>query len=123
LLWEAVDVVRAYADPTKTPDVEHLCVAVLALEGVVSDIASPNWDGLVERAVAELGGPAPVLRVCVLPEETRALKLRATLYKFHGCAVKAGADEAQYRGVLVGRQSQIHEWVAKCPSGNYRIDL
>jgi hypothetical protein len=112
LLWEAVDVVRVYADPTKTPDVEHLCVAVLALEGVASNIASANWDGLVERAVAELGGPAPVLRVCVLPKETRALKLRATLYKFHGCAVKAGADEAQYRSVLVGRQSQIHEWVA-----------
>jgi len=112
LLWEAVDVVRVYADPTKTPDVEHLCVAVLALEGVASDIASANWDGLVERAVGELGGPAPALRVCVLPKETRALKLRASLYKFHGCAVKAGADEAQYRAFLVGRQSQIHEWTA-----------
>lgn len=112
LLWEAVDVVHVYADPTKTPDVEHLCVAVLSLEGVASDIASANWDGLVERAVAELGGPAPVLRVCVLPEETRAPKLRTSLYKFHGCAVKAGADEAQYRALLVGRQSQIHEWTA-----------
>jgi hypothetical protein len=38
--------------------------------------------------------------------------LRASLYKFHGCAVKAGADEAQYRAFLVGRQSQIHEWTA-----------
>jgi hypothetical protein len=112
LLWEAVDVVDVYANPTKTPDVEHLCVAVLALEGVASDIASANWDGLVERAVAELGGLAPVLRVCVLPEETRALKLRANLYKFHGCAVKAGANEARYRALLVGRQSQIHEWTA-----------
>ena len=42
LLWEAVDVVRVYADPTKTPDVEHLCVAVLALEGVAPDIASAS---------------------------------------------------------------------------------
>jgi hypothetical protein len=30
LLWEAVNVVAVFADPTKQPDAEHLCVALLA---------------------------------------------------------------------------------------------
>ena len=52
------------------PDCEHLCIAILALEGVLGNAVSANWDGLIEAAVAQLAGhPDHVMRVVVLPEE------------------------------------------------------
>ncbi|QYA15925.1 SIR2 family protein [Rhizobium sp. AB2/73] len=113
VLWNAVDIASTFADPGLEPDVEHLCIAILLLEGVSSDIASANWDGLVEKAVETLTGGAPALVVNVRPEDLREPQQRARLFKFHGCAVKATADEATYRSCLVGRQSQIHGWVAR----------
>jgi hypothetical protein len=86
---------------------------MLLLEGVSSDIASANWDGLVEKAVDALTGGVPALVVYVRPEDLREPQQRARLFKFHGCAVKAAADEVTYRSCLVGRQSQIHGWVAR----------
>jgi hypothetical protein len=110
LLWEAVDIRSTFADPGKVPDVEHLCLAILILEGTASDIASANWDGLIERSVATLaGGPAP-LAVCARPEDLREPVQRARLIKFHGCAIRADQDEAAYRPFLVARQSQINGW-------------
>src|SRR5690242_8559291 len=38
---------------------------------------------------------------------------RARIYKFHGCAELAGANEAVYRPRLVARASQIHGWAEK----------
>ena len=94
LLWNGVEVVRRYADPTIAPGVEHLALAALVVEGVAPDIASGNWDGLVEAAVTQLAGNQPgILQVRVLPAEYR---LGARLYKFHGCAVLAGQNEAAY---------------------------
>jgi hypothetical protein len=110
LLWEAVAVANTYGDPATEPDVEHLCIAILILEGLASDIVSANWDGLVEKAVNRLSGGLPILRTCVLDEDTRSDQLRANLYKFHGCAVLAGRDENTYRPKLVGRASQIVGW-------------
>lgn len=109
LLWEAVDVVATYADPALEPDVEHYCLAVLALEGLLPDIASANWDGLVEAAMRRLGGEAS-LQVCVTSEDFRAPRALTRLMKFHGCAVRAAQDEGAYRRHLVGRQSQITDW-------------
>lgn len=112
LVWTGIDVVAQYADPTIEPSAEHLALAALILEGVTSDIASANWDGLVEKAVERLGGaadPSP-LQVRIRAEDTRGLVSRARLYKFHGCAVRAGQDEAVYREYLVGRKSQIDRW-------------
>ena len=54
LLWEALGVVATYADPTVEPDSEHLCIAGLIAEGAALTIVSANWDGLIEKAVAEL---------------------------------------------------------------------
>jgi hypothetical protein len=105
-----VDIASTFADPGLEPDVEHLCLAILLLEGVSSDIASANWDGLVEKAVDTLTGGVPALVVYVRPEDLREPQQRARLFKFHGCAVKATADEATYRPCLVARQSQIHGW-------------
>ena len=98
LLWNAVEVVRRYANPAVTPGVEHLALAALVTEGVASEIASANWDGLLEAAVARLVGTLPdILQVRVLPADYRKGPARSRLYKFHGCAVLAGQDEATYR--------------------------
>ncbi len=42
LLWVCVDVAHTYADPAIEPDAEHLCLAMLILEGVASDMPSAN---------------------------------------------------------------------------------
>lgn len=113
LLWNGVDVVSTFANPAIEPDVEHLCIAILILEGVLSNIASANWDGLVEKGVDTLTMGQPALVVCVSPQDLREPPLKARLIKFHGCAIKAGKDEATFRPYLIGRQSQINGWVAR----------
>lgn len=113
VLWNGVDIASTFANPALEPDVEHICIAILLLEGVSSDIVSANWDGLVEKAVDTLTAGTPALVVYVRPDDLREPPQRARLFKFHGCAVKATVDEATYRQCLVGRQSQIHGWVAR----------
>jgi len=111
LLWNALDVSGTFADASIEPDCEHLCIAILVIEGAIADIASANWDGLIESAVGELTGKATnILRVCVRPEDFQEPGLRARLMKFHGCAVRASNDPAIYRSLLVARQSQIMDW-------------
>ena len=110
LLWEGVDVAATFADPGIEPDVEHLCIAILILEGVASDIASANWDGLVEKAVDVLADGEPTVVVCVCSEDLREPGLKSRLIKFHGCAVKARSDEKMFRSYLVARHSQILSW-------------
>lgn len=122
LLWEAVEVTTTYGDPAIEPDAEHLCIALLILEGVASDIPNANWDGLIEKAVAEINNGAPALVVCVDPEDLRAPALQARLYKFHGCAVRARDDELKYRSLLIARQSQIHAWI-RDPTLRTKMDL
>jgi hypothetical protein len=114
LVWEGIGVVRRYADPKITPGPEHLALAALIMEGVASETASANWDDLIEKAVRRLDGVAStVLQARVLPIDVQDNVRRARLYKFHGCAAMAGADEGNYRGRLVGRESQIHGWADK----------
>ncbi len=112
LLWEAVELRATFADPSKPPDVEHLCLAILILEGACSDLASANWDGLIESAMAAMTGGQPALSVCARPEDLRNPAARARLIKFHGCAVLATQNEPAYRPFLVARQSQINGWAA-----------
>jgi hypothetical protein len=111
LLWAGIDVPGTYADTSITPDAEHLCIALLAVEGVASDIASANWDGLVEKAISELGN-GTALTVLVRSEDTRGVQERSRLYKFHGCAVRARDDAVNYRNRLVASHSQINRWVS-----------
>jgi hypothetical protein len=110
-LWEAVDVRDSFANPASTPDAEHLCIAILAIEGVASDIASANWDGLIEIATRELAGDLPIVTVYVRAEDLRLPASRSRLFKFHGCAIRARDDEATYRPLLIARHPQIHGWV------------
>lgn len=115
LLWNVLNAANVYADPAIEPDTEHLCLAALAIEGVASEMPTANWDNLIERAVQRLAGAQPVLRVVVAPNDVRRNRLRANLYKFHGCAKSALDDEGQFRGLLVARSSQINGWAAQNP--------
>jgi hypothetical protein len=110
LLWNGADVVGTYAKASLDPDIEHICIAILILEGVASEITSANWDGLIEIAVAQLAGGKSALSVCVRSEDLRGPLLKSHLYKIHGCAVKAGENEATYRPYLIARQPQISSW-------------
>lgn len=111
LVWEGVDVAATYADDTIDPDAEHYAIAVLIKEGLITELPSANWDGLVEKAVDELSGDgANGLKICVRSEDLQAPNQKATLIKFHGCAVRARDDEATYREYLVGAQRQIDDW-------------
>jgi hypothetical protein len=107
LLWEGVDVCATFADPALTPDVEHLCIAILVLEGVASTIASANWDGLIEKAVQELSGAGGILSVSGRPADLQQPQLRSRLIKFHGCAMLSRTHETEYRPFLVASWSRI----------------
>lgn len=114
LVWVGLDVATVYGDAGLQPDVEHLCVAILMLEGVVRSAPTTNWDGLVEAAMQKLTGDADrFLRVIVAPADFREPELQAQLVKFHGCAVRAAADEGEYRGRLIARKAQISGWTTK----------
>ncbi|MGZ8284077.1 MAG: hypothetical protein ACXW27_00165 [Allosphingosinicella sp.] len=111
LLWEAVDV-RAKYGHLADPDIEHLAIAILVLEGAVTEIASGNWDGLIEVAVDRLSptGRVGILRTVVNPDDIRDGPATATLLKFHGCAVACVADPDAFRPFLVGAERDIIDW-------------
>lgn len=109
LLWTGLDFPNTFSN--QEPDAEHLVIGMLALEGVVTELASANWDGLLEAAMKELGHD-DFFRSTVNGEDLRGPAAAAVLYKFHGCAIRAIADEAAYRPLLVARSAQITGWNA-----------
>lgn len=110
LLWVGLDFPATFA--AEEPDCEHLAVGMLVLEGAISEIATPNWDGLIEAAIAQLGHADKVFKITVTGDDLRAPDAAfATLYKFHGCAVRAIKEEAKYRPLLVARSGQIQGWI------------
>jgi SIR2-like domain len=111
LLWTAVDVRETYGSPAIAPGPEHQLLAMLVSEGVLSEIVSTNWDGLIERAVAdgEPTGVGPVLAVFMSSDDFRDSRGDVALYKVHGCAVRARASEA-YREYLVAQTRDIAVW-------------
>ena len=110
LVWEGIDVVGTYADADIEPDAEHLCLAVLVKEGIVNELASANWDGLIEKAMDRISNDISPLSVCVRSEDLQDEPNNPKLIKFHGCALRARDDEAIYRPLIVGRGSQIANW-------------
>lgn len=54
LVWTGLDVPNTYGSPDLEPDVEHYCIAVLMLEGLVESAVTANWDGLLEKALDKL---------------------------------------------------------------------
>ncbi|MBL8371859.1 MAG: SIR2 family protein [Burkholderiaceae bacterium] len=117
LLWTVIDVGATFADPAMTPDVEHLCLAALSLEGTVPEMLSANWDPLVERAVDTLtdGNAALSPTVVARPADLQLPRNKTRLIKFHGCAAKAQADPDQYRQWLVASNDQV---AAFCTQAN-----
>ena len=113
VLWDAIDIRAVFARPNP-PAAEHLCIAILILEGAVRTIASGNWDGFIEAAVARLSaGTNGVLQVVVDPNHLRDAAGRAKLLKFHGCIIYATQEPAAFREYLTGSRTQITEWPDK----------
>ena len=110
LLWVGLDFARTFA--SQEPDAEHLAIGMLALEGTVTELATANWDGLIEAAMKELGYDESFYRITVTGDDLRNPAAAARLYKFQGCALRAIAEEAIYRPLLVARSAQITGWNA-----------
>lgn len=114
LVWTGLNVPSTYGDPGLEPDIEHLCVAMLMLEGVVRSAPTTNWDGLVEAAMKRLtGGVSQALKVVVTASDFAAPDRQAELVKFHGCAVRSADDPGEYRHLLIARRTQIAGWTTK----------
>ncbi|MCA0846061.1 SIR2 family protein [Salipiger thiooxidans] len=110
ILWNAIDI-RAAFQPPPPPAPEHLCIAALILEGVVTELASANWDTFIEQALASLSdGKGGILQVVVEPEQLRSPPGKAKLLKFHGCVKHASEDPATFRKYLTGSTTQINGW-------------
>ncbi len=116
LLWVGLDFPNTFA--SQEADAEHLAIGMLALEGVVTDIATANWDGLLEAALHELGYSETFFRITVTGEDLRGPAAAVVLYKFHGCALRAIAEEEVYRPLLVARAAQITGWMS---NGTFKI--
>lgn len=116
-LWNVIDVCATFADPDMIPDVEHLCLAALSLEGTAPEMLSANWDPLVERAVNTLTGGNVALGPTVVarPADLQLPRNKTRLIKFHGCAVKAQGDPGHYRQWMVASNDQV---AAFCTQAN-----
>jgi hypothetical protein len=90
ILWDGVDFTHTFAN--QEPDAEHICIVALAAEGVAPELASANWDGLLEAAAKELGFGEELFRICVTGTDFRGPLSAARLLKFHGCALRAITD-------------------------------
>lgn len=110
LLWVGLDFARTFA--SQNADAEHLAIAMLTLEGAAAHLATANWDGLLEAAMNELGYSESVYRVTVTGTDLRGPPLAASLYKFHGCALRAIENEHEYRSLLIARSAQIMSWMS-----------
>jgi hypothetical protein len=108
LLWVGLDFPNTFG--AQHADAEHLAIGMLALEGTVTELATANWDGLLEAAMHELGHDETFYRITVTGEDLRNPAAAAILYKFHGCALRAIASENDYRPLLVARSAQITGW-------------
>jgi hypothetical protein len=72
LLWHAVDALATFSPATASPGCEHHCLAILAFEGELLDIATASQDGMIEPAAyehTEASGTA--FQVCVRAEVLR----------------------------------------------------
>jgi len=106
LLWNGISIADSFPESAE-PDSEHLCIAALILEGAFPMIASANWDGLIEKAVKQLAPDNSPLDVGVIADDLVLPHGRSRLLKYHGCALKAVANEVVYRSCLIARSTQL----------------
>lgn len=107
LLMTAADLPNTYGAPGLEPGPTHRLIAILIAEGVLKEIASGNWDGLVETAVTNLTGVSDFLNVYVTAEDARNTPPFARIAKFHGCAVLARTDPDNYADKIIATRAQI----------------
>jgi hypothetical protein len=109
LLWDGADVREMFGSPEIEPGVNHYLLAILIHEGVLTQLASANWDGLIEKAVAAID-PVPTrlkLASYVTNDDFRDLRADARLLKLHGCAVKARNTETPYREYIAASPGDL----------------
>ncbi len=106
--WDILKLHELYSDSGVQPDAEHRLLALLAAEGVVSEIVSANWDPLIEQAHAALA-PGTALAVVACAGELNGA-VSPLLFKIHGCAKRAGEDMARYKPFLLATETEIAQW-------------
>lgn len=121
LLWDVLDFRTTFS--SQNADAEHLAVGMLVLEGVVSELATSNWDALLEAAMGELGQTDSFYTVAVRGDDLKGPSAMAKLYKFHGCARRAIEDEPNYRPLIVAREGAINQWAQNPAFGQMRVQL
>lgn len=111
-LWNVIDVRETFANAAMQPDVEHLCLAALSLEGTAPELLSANWDPLIERAADALTDNNLALSPTVVarPADLQLPRNKTRLIKFHGCALKATENPNDYRRWLVATHDQVVGW-------------
>lgn len=107
LLIEGAGLPMLYGDPDLEPGATHKILAMLIFEGVVTNLASGNWDGLVEKALADISSTDSLLDVYVDVNDPRGAHGHAEIAKFHGCAVRTLNDPLRYRDKIIATPSQI----------------
>lgn len=107
LLIEGAGLPKLYGDPDLEPGPTHKILAMLISEGVVTTLASGNWDGLVEKALVDISATGSLLDVYVDVNDPRDAHGHAEIAKFHGCAVLTLNDSARYRDKIIATPAQI----------------
>jgi len=121
LLWDVLDFKTTFS--SQEADAEHLAIGMLVLEGVVNELATSNWDALLEAAMDELGQNDGFYTVAVKGDDLKGPTGIAKLYKFHGCARRAIEDEPSYRPLIVAREGMINQWNQNPAFDQMRIQL
>lgn len=109
LLFEGANLPELYGSPDLQPGPTHFLIALLISEGVVPNLASGNWDGLIEKALSQISGDNTLLDVYVDVDDPRHARGFAEIAKFHGCAVLAGTDPEKYRDKVLATRVQISQ--------------
>lgn len=107
LLMEGAGLADLYGDPLLVPGPTHVLLAVLIFEGSIVNLASGNWDGLVEKALSSISSDDSLLDVYVDVNDPREGYGNAELAKFHGCAVRARTAPDRYRTKVVATAAQV----------------
>lgn len=107
LLIDGAALPNLYGNPALEPGPTHTLLAVLISEGVLPNLASGNWDGLVEKALETISGTRSLLDVYVDVNDPRSANGHAEIAKFHGCAVLTLTESARYRDKIIATSAQI----------------
>ncbi|WP_164990396.1 SIR2 family protein [Agromyces albus] len=107
LLIDGAGLPELYGDPDLGPGPTHRLLAMLISEGVVTHLASGNWDTLVEKALLEISATDSLLDVYVDVDDPRTARGHAEIAKFHGCAGLARTDPDRYRDKIIATTAQI----------------